>query len=289
MSAEAAAAEVVIVPYRETEVAGGEEGERGAGQLADAGGAQAAFGVAEQGGRTFECRRDRAQRGETGGAFEELPGSPFNETILGLFGMVVGPVGINENPVEETGLGKAGEERVVGVENALLAGRYQTNPTAAVEAETGDGASISMAGDGGDKEILGHTRKVSSGRKNSRVRRRVNGGSALEGVGDFLEQGEKLVGGAVELLTAAVDDAEGAVEAGGGEGDGEQAAGVAFGLQDAGRGDGDAGAEHDRLLNHLQVIEVHDEVDGDVAVAKVAVDFAADGEFFVEADEVGAV
>jgi hypothetical protein len=98
MSAEAAAAEVVVVPDGEVETAGGEEGERGAGQFADAGGAEAGFDVAEQGGRMFE------RRGEAGGAFGQLPGRSFDETILGLFGMVVGPVGVDKNPVEEAGL-----------------------------------------------------------------------------------------------------------------------------------------------------------------------------------------
>ena len=167
VGAEATATEVVIVPDGEVETVGGEEGKRGAGQFADARGAEAGLGVAEQGGRGLKSGGDGAQSGEGGGAFEQLPGRALDETVLGLLGMMIGPVGVDENPVEEARLGTAGEEGVVGVENTLLAGRYQTNPTAAVNAQAGDAVTVPLPGDGDENQILGHTRKVRRGGEKS--------------------------------------------------------------------------------------------------------------------------
>ncbi len=82
--------------------------------------------------------------------------------------MVVGPIGVDKNPVEEAGLGAAGEEGVMGVENTLLAGGNQANPPPAVDAHAGDAATVSLPGDGDENEILGHTRKVRRGGENSR-------------------------------------------------------------------------------------------------------------------------
>lgn len=106
--------------------------------------------------------------------------------------------------------------------------------------------------------------------------------------GFFHEHFEEGADGAAHFGVAAVDDAEGADEAGAEFGDFDFAF-LDFFFDDGVGDDADAAAEGDGFLDHLEIIEVHDEVDFGAVFLEVAVDVLADGEIFIEADEIGAI
>src|SRR5690348_1514900 len=69
---------------------------------------------------------------------------------------------------------------------------------------------------------------------------------------------------------------------------GNQAALGDVGFHHAGGNDADTRAVRHSFLNHLQIVEVQGDVHVYLVVAQEAVDFAADGKVFIEADEIDA-
>ena len=103
------------------------------------------------------------------------------------------------------------------------------------------------------------------------------------------QHAEEGFGGAVEFLLAAVHDAHGTRQAGRIQFHGHQAALFDLRLHGARGQNADSLPQRDGFLDHLNVVEVHGEVDLDALRAEEAVQFAADAQVFIEADEGVAV